>query len=280
MKTNDHLTLYVEEVSIIGHAQTIVLRSYKPAVRGQQLPVILYFHGGGFVAGSLEDGDVPAAAIARMTPAWVISVGYSLSPNFPFPTALEDGYRALQWTVANARSQGVDPHRIGIAGHEAGGNLATCVAAVARDRSEFRLSAQVLLTPMLNPNMTWVPNLFDRIDVDLSMSERAHCYRTYLPKAFQRGHPYAAPVESKRLVRLPPALIVNAQRDPLHEEAERYTLALNAAGVPTHIMRFQGVSPAALPTHGPALAETASFFAAMLNPSTSHSVSRDRTFSN
>src|ERR1700712_353074 len=128
------LGLCTEDVRIAGHAQPITLRSYRPASDGTVLPVVLYFHGGGFVRGTLDDADIAATVIARDTPAWVVSVGYSLAPAFPFPAAPEDAYRAAQWVVANARAQGADANRIGVAGHDAGGNLATWLAAKTRGR--------------------------------------------------------------------------------------------------------------------------------------------------
>ena len=96
--------LCIEDVRITGHAQPIVLRSYRPASDGTVLPIVLYFHGGGFTRGGLDDADFAAATIARDTPAWVVSVGYSLAPLFPFPAAPEDGYRAAQWAVADRKS--------------------------------------------------------------------------------------------------------------------------------------------------------------------------------
>jgi len=91
MQSTRDSTLSIEEVSITGHAQLIRLRSYHPASKGALLPIVIYFHGGGFVRGSLDVADAAATAIARETPAWVVSVGYSLSPAFPFAAALEDG---------------------------------------------------------------------------------------------------------------------------------------------------------------------------------------------
>lgn len=252
-------TLSIEDVSIIGHAKLIHLRSYRPSSNGVPLPVVLYFHGGGFVAGTLDDADAVASTIAREARAWVVSVGYSLSPAFPFPAALEDGYRALQWVFANARSLGADPQRIGVAGHDAGGNLATCLAALVRDRGEFTLTAQVLLAPLLDPSMTRVAVEEQITDPDLGMTECARCYRAYLPNAAQRLHPYAAPLESRRLGGLPPALIASAEHDLLHIEAEKYAGELIAAGVPTEITRHPKASHQALATHPGALADVVTF---------------------
>jgi acetyl esterase len=252
--------LCIEDVHIAGHVQPITLRSYRPASDGTILPIVLYFHGGGFTGGSLDDGDIAAASIARDTPAWVVSVGYSLAPAFPFPAAPEDGYRALQWAVAHARAQRADPLRIGIAGHDAGGNLATCISAIARDRGDLRMSAQVLLAPLLDPSMTRLADERKVLCPDLEASECARCYRAYLPNPSQRLHPYAAPLESRRLNGLPPALIASAEHDLLHIEAEKYAAELISAGVPTEVTRYGKASHQALVTHPDVLADVAAFF--------------------
>lgn len=260
MLTQD-LDFRIDDVRIAGHAQWIGLRSYRPAIDTESsLPIVLYFHGGGFIDGSLEDADTAATIVARNTPAWVISVGYSLAPAFPFPAALEDGYRALQWAVANASTHHADPQRIGVAGHDAGGNLATCLTAVARDRGEIPISAQALLAPRLDPSMTRLADQNKIVAPDLGMSECAECYRAYLPNAAERLHPYAAPLESRRLGGLPPALIASAQHDLLHVEAEKYAGLLIAAGVSTEVTRHRNASHGALATHSAALADVVSFF--------------------
>jgi acetyl esterase/lipase len=275
------------EVRIQGHAREIVLRIYRPspasiealeradsvrpenatasrrgwaATHGEAaaVPVILYFHGGGFTRGSLDDADATAAILARV-PALVVSVDYSLAPAHPFPAAPEDAYCAARWIVEHAHEFGAHAHRIGVAGHDAGGNLATCLAAIARDRGGVRIAAQVLLAPLLDPSMTRVAD--DRkITSDVDVSDCAQCYRAYLPHASQRVHPYAAPLESRRLHGLPPALIASAEHDVLHVEAEKYASELINAGVPTQVTRFASTSHAALATHPAALAEAVAFF--------------------
>ena len=259
MKTVTEPGLCIEDVEIAGHAQPIILRSYRPASGASVLPVIIYFHGGSFTSGSLADAESAATAIARGTPAWVVSVGYSLAPQFPFPHAPVDGYRALLWASTHARDQRADPKRIGIAGHDAGGNLATCVAAIARDRGQVQLSAQALLAPLLDPSMTRLSDdCADHPDLDLGVC--ASCYRAYLPNAMQRLHPYAAPLESRRLGGLPPALIASVYHDQLHVEAERYAGELIAAGVPTEVTRHRDTSHAKLATHPAVLADVNAFF--------------------
>jgi acetyl esterase len=275
------------EIRIQGHAREIALRIYRPSTasidgldrvdgphtqrapasrrgwatahgRPRAVPVILYFHGGGFTRGSLDEAEATAVMLARV-PALVVSVDYSLAPAYPFPAAPEDAYRAACWVVEHAHEFGADPRRIGVAGHDAGGNLATCLAAIVRDRGGARIAAQVLLAPLLDPSMTRVAD-DRRITSDVNVSECAQCYRAYLPHASQRLHPYAAPLESRRLNGLPPALIASAEHDVLHIEAEKYASELINAGVPTQVTRFASTSHAALATHPAALAEVIAFF--------------------
>ncbi|CAN7710728.1 alpha/beta hydrolase [Caballeronia sp. LjRoot31] len=260
MKSKLDGALCVEEEVIAGHVQTLTLRSYRPSSNGRQLPVILYFHGGGFVRGTLEDGDAAASHIARTTPAWVVSVGYSLSPAFPFPAALEDGIRAARWAVANARAMGANGRRIGICGHDAGGNLATCIAAMARDRESIEFLAQALIAPLLDPSMTRIARSHDLAGADFAAQEYSRCYRAYLPYVSLLMHPYAAPIESLRLSGLPPALIASAENDRLRVEAEKYGSELIAAGVPTEVTRYKSASHDSLASHPGALTDIGMFF--------------------
>ncbi|MFT4065775.1 alpha/beta hydrolase [Paraburkholderia sp.] len=250
--------LEVTEVRIEGHAQDIPLRLYRPAKK-TALPVLLYFHGGGFTKGSVDQADFAARYFAEHLPALVVSVGYSLAPRFPFPAAPEDAYRAAQWVQARARALGGNSRKIGVAGHDAGGQLANCLAFIARDRGDVQIVAQALFGPMLDPSLTRLGDE-QRLGSDITARECAACYRAYLPQASQRMHPYAAPLESSRLAGLPATLIATAQNDVLHVEAEKYASSLIDAGVQTQVVRFPSVSHAALADHPPALQEAVRFF--------------------
>ncbi|MCB4361601.1 alpha/beta hydrolase [Quatrionicoccus australiensis] len=247
-----------EDLSIPGPAGPLALRLYRPSMAQVALPVVLYFHGGGFVGGSLNDADASATFIAEQTPALVVAVDYALAPARPFPAAPEDAHAAAQWTVEHAAGLGGDPARLAVAGDDAGGNLAAALTLIARDRNGPAILAQALVGPMLDPSMT---RLGDgaRLNSDLSAATCADCYRQYLPQTRQRLHPYASPLISVRQAGLPPALIVTAECDVLHKEAEHYAEALIAAGVPTQVVRFAGVNHATLASHRPALAEIAHF---------------------
>ncbi|PXW22543.1 alpha/beta hydrolase [Paraburkholderia caballeronis] len=255
---SDPPLIEVTDVTIEGYVQDIGLRLYRRA-NATGLPVLLYFHGGGFVRGSLDDGDVAGRFFAERLPALVVSVGYSLAPEFPFPAAPEDAHRAALWVLTRARAFGGSTKRIVAAGHDAGGQIANVLAFIGRDRGDVRLAAQALFAPMLDPSLT---RLGDerRLGSDITARECAACYRAYLPEAAQRMHPYAAPLESSRLAGLPPTLIVTAQNDVLHIEAEKYASRLIDAGVRTQVVRYPSVSHAQIASHPAALSEAARFF--------------------
>ncbi|PLK47017.1 alpha/beta hydrolase [Uliginosibacterium sp. TH139] len=247
-----------QDLSIPGPAGPLALRVYRPGTARAGLPIVLYFHGGGFIGGSLDDAHAAAAFIAEHTPALVIAVDYALAPAKPFPAAPEDAYAAARWAVEHAAELGGAPERLAVAGDDAGGNLAAALSLIARDRNGPAILAQVLVGPMLDPSMT---RLGDgaRLNSDLSAATCADCYRQYLPQPRQRLHPYASPLVSVRQAGLPPALIITAECDVLHKEAETYAEALIAAGVATQVVRLAGLKHAALASHRPALAEIAHF---------------------
>jgi acetyl esterase len=270
MQTNVEQAVGIRDVELDGHAQVIRLRIYRPPIKRGVLPVIFFFHGGGFVKGTLEQTDPVCSELAKEVHALVVSVGYSLAPKFPFPAALHDGYLAAQWVVTNARSLSADVKRMAVAGHDAGGNLATSLAAMVRDRADFRFSAQALLAPLLDPSMTRIADLDSAITPDMCAEECAFGYRAYLPLASHRLHPYAAPIESRRLQGLPAAFIASAQNDLMHIEAEKYAAELIAAGVPTAVTRYGNVAHNELASRQEVLADVAAFFSKRLGDASKH----------
>jgi acetyl esterase/lipase len=226
---------------------------------------VIYFHGGGFVAGTLDDADVPARFISEHAQVAVLSVAYSLAPKRPFPAAPEDAYAAAAWLRENGKAFDIDAQRIAVAGDDAGGNLAASLALIARDRNGPAITAQVLIGPMLDPSMTQLGDA-ERLGSDIKPETCADCYSKYLRKPFERMHPYASPLESRRLRGLPPALVLTAECDVLHKEGEQYAAALINAGVPTQVERFN-VRHAELHEHEPLLAEAAHFLRRQLHNS-------------
>ena len=250
-------SINIDNFFIPGVLGAIPVRLYRP-VGGLILPVVLYFHGGGFIAGTLDDADTPAQVIAVKSQAAVLSIAYSLAPARPFPAAPEDAFSAMSWVQKHAASFDADARRIAVAGDDAGGNLATSLTMIARDRQAGSILAQGLLGPMLDPSMTRLGDI-KKAGSDATVKECAACYRQYLPQTPQRFHPYAAPLESRRLQGLPPAFIATAEHDVLHVEAEKYAAELIAAGVPTQVARYAGIRHGSLREHEPALNELALF---------------------
>lgn len=234
--------VHIEDYWTQGYANRIRVRVFRPETGADEAaaplrrPAVLYLHGGGFVRGSIDDADAPARHLAATLPAVVVTVGYSLAPAAPFPAAPEDVYAALCCMSEHAAAWGIDRRRIAVAGYDAGGNLSAALTMIARDRGGPDLRAQVLIAPMLDPTMARVRP--DRLaGADNSAEACAECYRQYLPRPTERVHPYAAPVESRRLQGLPPALLLTAPQDLLRTEAERYAAALIEAGVGTQVVR-------------------------------------------
>jgi len=258
----------VRNFTVPGPIGRIPVRLYQPMpvvaaakTRGKSaplLPLVLYFHGGGFVSGGLDDADLQAHYIARHSHAVVLSVAYALAPAKPFPAAPEDAYAAACWAVKNAAELHIDITRIAVAGDDAGGNLAASLTMITRDRCAVPFAAQVLISPMLDPSMTLLGDA-KRLKSDMTAEDCALRYRQYLPQTMQRLHPYAAPLEASRLAGLPPAFIATAECDVLHHEAEKYASSLIRAGVHTQVARFAGITHEALRSHIPLLKEIVEF---------------------
>jgi acetyl esterase/lipase len=250
--------LEINETQIVGYESNIPVRLYRRAGVGS-LPVMLYFHGGAFVGGSLDDAEFTARHFAEHLSVLVISVGYSLAPKHPFPAALEDAYRAACWAQSAAKTIGGDGKRLFAAGHCAGGHIANGLAFVARDRGDVRIGALALISPMLDPSMTCLAD--ERaVESDISPRQCLVSYRAYLPMASQRMHPYAAPLESARLAGLPSMFIATAGNDVLHVEAETYAARLIGAGVPTQVMRYANATHERIAYDPQALQDAERFF--------------------
>lgn len=210
------------------------------------LPVVVYFHGGLFNCGRVEDSAAIAKALS--TQSIVVCVDYPLAPKLHFPATVEVAFESLLWAAEAAPKLGGDATRLFIAGDQAGGNLAAAVAMMARDRGlrldHAKLIGQVLITPMLDPQLT------TKSMQDASDSPCRKAWREYLRCVSDTMHPYAAPTCSRRLGDLAPALVISAEQDPLRDEAEQYAGKLIAAGVPVQMRRLKaGKVPAVHPDH-------------------------------
>jgi acetyl esterase/lipase len=233
--------LSVRELDVAGAEGPLSARLYKAAADGKRDLLIVFFHGGGFVDGDLDqpDGFLRHLAEASGYPV-VLSSTYTLATSKPFPAAVEDAHAVLVWAKKNKTKLGWTGKRMLVAGIEAGANLAAVCALMARDRRAPQLAGQILIMPMLDPglstcSMREMPSCVDQAKV---VNECVAAYRGYLPDPSDRSHPYASPLQSSRLQNLPPALILSAEDDPLRDEAEAYATKLLNAGVRTTVRRM------------------------------------------
>lgn len=233
-------SLAVRDWFIAAEGREIPLRIYSPP-SAEPTPLILFMHGGGWVAGSLETHDFLAARLAEGTGSMVVSVHYRRAPENRHPAQLDDCYTALCWAVRQAGFLSVDPERIALVGDSAGGHLATSCAIRARDRGGPAVRFQLLIYPMIEP-------AFDRASYfafsDVPGLTRDDCI--FFWKSFLGGDSlspvaHEAVPMTARLEGLPPTAIITAEFDPLRDEGEAYASCLESEGVPVVLRRAPGL---------------------------------------
>lgn len=194
------------------------------------LPVITFFHGGGWVLGSVEGAQELCRRLAQYTFSIVVSVDYRLAPENPFPVPLEDCYYATKWVAHNIHQYGGDSHKLVVAGESAGGNLATTVTLKARDENLSFIKAQLLIYPALDSHIDdKIYSTF--LDQHFITADCMRWYWNHYAQQTSLNTGYLSPVYAESLTHLPPALIVTAEHDPLKVEAEHYAYLLEKAGV-------------------------------------------------
>jgi acetyl esterase len=219
----------------------VPLRLYRPhRTADGPAPVVVFFHGGGWVIGSIASHDALCTALAARSGAVVASVEYRLSPEAPFPGPLDDCLAATRWVVDHAGGLGVDPSRLAVAGDSAGGNLAAAVALRARDEGGPALAFQLLLYPVTDHSFSQASYTSNGEGYFLTADAMRWFSAHYLGGAAATD-PLAAPLHASDLTGLPPALVVTAEYDPLRDEGEAYGERLRAAGVPTEVQRHDGM---------------------------------------
>ncbi|WP_018989919.1 alpha/beta hydrolase [Aromatoleum toluclasticum] len=230
-----------EDCSIdVGLPHPLGVRVYGKRRAGAAL--VVHFHGGAFVSGSLDSGATVARLLADAG-AVVVSVDYPLAPASPFPVAVDAAYAALQWAWRRRARIAGQGAALFVAGEEAGGNLAAATALMARDRQAPRLAGQILLSPMLDPCLGTAS--VRRSDQGPAACPLAKGWCGYLREPAAAEHPYATPGRSTRLAGLAPALLVTADDDPLRDETLAYARRLGEAGVP--VSEFVLPAPTAWP---------------------------------
>lgn len=235
-------SLKIRDIEVQGEQGPLAARIYTAGVAGaKRASLIVFFHGGGFVKGDLDEADdFLRCLVLGNADHVVLAANYTLAKVRPFPAAVEDAHAVLQWAKKNKTKLGWTGKQMVVSGIEAGANLAAVCALMSRDRGGPPLAGQILIMPMLDPalstcSMRSLPTCPDMVEV---ADACAAAYRGYLPNATDRSHPYASPLHSSRLKNLPPALILSSETDPLRDEAEQYGSKLIANGVKTTVRRM------------------------------------------
>jgi acetyl esterase len=231
---------HVEDRAVPGPHGDVPVRVYRPESRAG-LPLLVWLHGGGWTLGNVEMHDPIARTLANDAGCVVVSVDYRLAPEHPFPVPLDDCWAALQWAVANATDLGADPSRVAIGGDSAGGNLAAVCALLARDAGGPELALQLLVYPVTDHGFatgSYRDNGEGYLLEDKQMRWFYDCYtRGGADPADWRISPLRAP----SFEGVAPAMVVTAEFDPLRDEGEAYARALESAGVPTSVRRYDGM---------------------------------------
>ena len=222
-------------------AGELPLHLHIPERAAGPLPVVVYFHGGGLVSGSIEMCSAVCARLAQELQAIVVAPSYRLAPEAPFPAATDDSYAAVCWTANNIERFGGDPERIVVMGESAGGMLATVCAQRARDEQGPELAAQILLYPATDVEAETASRI-EFADGPILGTEGARIMlSTYLGDLAHAASPLASPNRASSLADLPPALVISAECDPLRDEGEAYGHAMKAAGVDAEVLRLPGM---------------------------------------
>ncbi|MEX1034361.1 MAG: alpha/beta hydrolase [Sneathiella sp.] len=227
----------IADIDIPTDIGPLPARLYKPTA-DLSLPVLVYYHGGGYIRGSLDSHDGLCARLAKYGGFAVLSIDYRLAPESCFPAAVEDAIAAFRWAVHHGKDQGLDPQRVAVGGDSSGGCLAAVVAQQVKAAQGGAPVFQMLLYPTLDAHLSAESyKLFE--DGFFLTYERIRDYRDmYLNNATERDDIRASPILNPDLAGLPPTLVITAGFDPLRDEAESYGKALRAAGVEVGVVRF------------------------------------------
>ncbi|WP_229720093.1 alpha/beta hydrolase [Oceanobacillus neutriphilus] len=227
--------------NIQGPGGNIPIRIYNYSRDTERQPVMVFFHGGGFVTGNLETHDYICRAITNRAECVVVSVDYRLAPEHQFPAAVEDCYAATQWISQHATELNIDPSRIAVGGDSSGGNLATVVSYQAKQKGSPKLICQMLLYPLTQFSFDTVSRRENGKGYVLTKKALKYYRKHYLKTLEEAKNPFASPLLIDDVSNLPPAIIVTAEYDPLRDEGEAYGKRLKEAGVPVTLTRYNGV---------------------------------------
>lgn len=218
--------LSVSEVWLPGPGGDLRGLLYRPEAAKGPLPIVAYFHGGGWTLGSPESHDIATSRLCAQTGAAVLSLDYRLAPEHPYPAALMDALACVEWLASKGPALGIDPTRLAVAGDSAGGNLAAALCLWIRDHGGPRIRFQALIYPALTTDVA--PGLSGGVSAE-AVGQYLAAYFAGQPLLEE---PYAMPLSAKSLAKLPPAYIATASLDPIRGHGERYATRLRNDGIP------------------------------------------------
>jgi acetyl esterase len=221
----------IESRSCEGPNGRIPLRVYLPAAPSKPMAMLVYYHGGGHVLGSLASHDGACRRLARGAGCAVVAVDYRLGPEHPFPAAVEDATAAFEWAGSNATRLGVEPSRIAVGGDSAGGNLAAVICHRRRDAGAAQPALQLLIYPAVDLTRSMASHRLFARGYYLEKPIKDWFVSNYLPSPELEPDPGASPLFAERFDGLAPALVVSAGFDPLRDEGDAYAQRLRDAGV-------------------------------------------------
>src|SRR3954452_6714319 len=230
----------VRDLAVDGATGPLRARHYAPEEPGGPHPLLVYYHGGGFVIGDLDTHDSACRLLCRHAGVHVLSVDYRLAPEAPFPQPIDDGRAAFAWAAAHAAELGADPARVAVGGDSAGGNMAAVVSQETVREGVAAPVFQLLIYPAVDASKDYRSQELFREGFLLTQAEMDYFYNHYVGQA-DPTDPRLSPLLADDLSGLPPALIVTAGFDPLRDEGEAYAQALREAGNVVAHRRFAGL---------------------------------------
>lgn len=216
------------------------IRIYYPKTTGIH-PALIFMHGGGFVLGNIDVYDPICQKITNNVNCAVISIDYGLAPEHTFPKPLEECYQVTKWVFENAKDLSINPDKIAISGESAGGNLSAVISQLSRDRGEFSLVYQVIISAILDIDGQTPSRIENAEGYRLTTKGIAWFMQQYLNDMNKAKNPLASPLLADNFADLPPACIITSEYDPLRDEGEHYAERLSAAGVKVCLKRYDGI---------------------------------------
>jgi acetyl esterase len=231
----------VQDLQATGPAGAIPVRSYRPAgsSAAAMLPVLVYYHGGGWVIGDLDTHDVLCRELANLSGCAVVSVDYRMGPEHRFPAAVDDAIAATRWVRAQAQALKVDASRLAVGGDSAGGNLAAVVALTARDAGDLPIAFQLLIYPATDQRRGAPSHATNGQGYLLTKENMDYFHGHYIPDARDDLDWRASPLLHANHAKLPPAFVLTAGYDPLRDEGLQYAQKLSEAGNRAALVNFE-----------------------------------------